>query len=361
MGTSTPAIRAVRARAVVAPIARPVRNAFGLIEAAPLVLIDVSTDQGITGRSYIFGYSKITLKPLVNLIEQIGDDLTGKAIAPFDLMAAMDAKFRLLGWQGLVGMAVAGLDMAFWDILGQTAGKPVVELLGGSPRPIRCYDSYGAIEADTDEKALRRSLDQGFKGIKIKGGDGDAANDERRVKGLRKLLGADIALMLDFNQSLDPAEAKRRIERLAPYELTWIEEPVPQENLSGHAMVRASSPIPIQAGENWWFPRGFAEAIAAEASDFIMPDLMKVGGVTGWLQVAGQAEAASIPMSSHLFAEASAHVLAVTPTAHWLEVLDLGSAILANPIKIVDGTLSARGPGLGLEWNDAAVAKYQVE
>jgi len=281
-------------------------------------------------------------------------------VVPVDLMAAMDAKFRLLGWQGLVGMAVAGLDMAFWDILGQAAGKPVVELLGGSPKPIRCYDSYGAIDADTDERSLRRSLEQGFRGIKIKGGDGNATNDERRVKGLRKLLGLDVALMLDFNQSLTPAEARRRIERLAPYDLTWIEEPVPQENLSGHAEVREASPIPIQAGENWWFPRGFAEAIAAGASDFIMPDLMKVGGITGWLNVAGQADAASIPMSSHILPEASAHVLAVTPTAHWLEVLDFAEAILADPIKIVDGTLTARGPGLGLEWNEAAITKYQV-
>ena len=281
-------------------------------------------------------------------------------MVPVDLMAAMDAKFRLLGWQGLVGMAVAGLDMAFWDILGQAAGKPVVELLGGSPKPIRCYDSYGAIDADTDERSLRRSLEQGFRGIKIKGGDGNATNDERRVKGLRKLLGLDVALMLDFNQSLTPAEARRRIERLAPYDITWIEEPVPQENLSGHAEVREASPIPIQAGENWWFPRGFAEAIAAGASDFIMPDLMKVGGITGWLNVAGQADAASIPMSSHILPEASAHVLAVTPTAHWLEVLDFAEAILADPIKIVDGTLTARGPGLGLEWNEAAITKYQV-
>ena len=135
---------------------------------------------------------------------------------------------------------------------------------------------------------------------------------------------------------------------------------MPQENLSGHAKVRETSPTPIQAGENWWFPRGFAEAIAAGASDFIMPDLMKVGGVTGWLQVAGQADAASIPMSSHLFAEASAHMLAVTPTAHWLEFLDFAGAILASPAEIVDGSVTARGPGLGLEWNEAAVAKYQM-
>jgi len=360
MSKTTPAIASVKARAVVTPMARPVKNAFGVIDVAPLLLIDVATDQGITGRSYLFAYSRLTLKPFVHLVEEIGRDLIGKPVVPFDLMAAMDAKFRLLGWQGLVGMAVAGLDMAFWDVLGKAAGKLVVELIGGSPKPIKAYDSYGAIEADSDEKALRRSLEQGFRGIKIKGGDGDADNDERRVKSIRKLLGDDVALMLDFNQSLDPAEARRRIERLAPYHLSWIEEPVPQENLSGHAEVREGSAIPIQAGENWWFPRGFAEAIAAGASDLIMPDLMKVGGITGWLNVAGQADAASIPMSSHILPEASAHVLAVTPTAHWLEVLDFAGAVLADPIKISDGTLTARGPGLGIEWNESAVAKYLV-
>ena len=154
-------------------------------------------------------------------------------------MAAMDAKFRLLGWQGLVGMAVSGLDMAFWDVLGQAAGQPLATLLGGSPRPIRAYDSYGAVDPVADEKDLRRSLEQGFRGIKIKGGDGDLANDERVVKAVRGLLGPDIALMLDFNQSLDPSEASRRIERLAAYDLHWIEEPVPAENLQGHAKVRA--------------------------------------------------------------------------------------------------------------------------
>src|ERR1700742_4817415 len=225
MSMSTPAIKSVTARAVVTPMARPVRNAFGVIDVAPLLLIDVATDQGITGRSYLFAYSKLTLKAFVHLVEEVGRELVGKPVVPYDLIAAMDAKFRLLGWQGLAGMAVAGLDMAFWDILGQAAGKPVVELLGGSPKPIRCYDSYGAVEADTDEKALRRSLGQGFKGIKSKGGDGDAANDERRVKGLRKMLGADVALMLDFNQSLNPAEAKRRIDRLPAHPPPPVREP----------------------------------------------------------------------------------------------------------------------------------------
>jgi mandelate racemase len=360
MSAAAPRISSVTARAVDVPISRPVKNAFGVIRSAPLVLIDVKTDHGITGRSYIFGYAKLTLKPLVALIGEIGADLTGKMIAPFDLMAAMDAKFRLLGWQGLIGMAVSGLDMAFWDVLGRAAGQPMATLLGGSPRPIRAYDSYGAVDPIADENDLRRSLERGFRGIKIKGGDGDLANDERVVKAVRAIIGPDIALMLDFNQSLDPAEASRRIDRLAAYDLHWVEEPVAAENLQGHALVRTTSPISIQSGENWWFPRGFAEAIQAGASDFIMPDLMKVGGITGWLRVAGQAEAASIPMSSHLFAEASAHVLAVTPTAHWLEVLDLARAILAESIEVIDGMVTARGPGLGLTWDETAVAKFSL-
>src|SRR4029453_19347161 len=219
MSNPVPAIRSVTARGVVVPLARPVKNAFGVIDVGPLVLIDVETDQGVTGHSYIFAYAGMTLKPLVHLIEEIGRELVGRPVAPYDLMAAMDAKFRLLGWQGLVGMAVSGLDRAYWDALGQLAGKPVAELLGGSPKPIRAYDSYGVVDPVADEKALCRSLEQGFRGIKIKGGDGDAANNDRGGKGVRDLLGPDVALMIDFNQSLDPSEAMRRIARLAPYDL----------------------------------------------------------------------------------------------------------------------------------------------
>ena len=348
MSKPVPAIRSVKARGVVVPIARPVKTAFSTIDAAPLVLIDVETDQGVTGQAYIFAYARLTQKPLVHLIEEIGRELTGQPVAPYDLMAAMDAKFRLLGWQGLVGMAVSGLDMAYWDALGQVSGRPLAELLGGSPRPIKAYDSYGVVDPDADEKALRRSLEQGFRGIKIKGGDGDAANDERMVKGVRALLGPDVALMLDFNQSLDPTEASAASPARA-LRSALDRGAVPQENLSGHAKVRETSPTPIQAGENWWFPRGFAEAIAVGASDFIMPDLMKCGGVTGWLQVAGQAEAADIPMSSHLFAEASAHMLAVTPTAHWLEFLDFPASSSSIPPR----SSMARSPreGQGSGWN----------
>ena len=162
MSKPVPAIRSVKARGLVVPIARPVKNAFTIIDAAPLVLIDVETDQGVTGRSYIFAYAKLTLKPLVHLIEEIGRELVGRPVAPHDLMAAMDAKFRLLGWQGLVGMAVSGLDMAYWDALGQVAGRPVVELLGGSAKPIRAYDSYGVVDPGSRREGAAPFARTGF-------------------------------------------------------------------------------------------------------------------------------------------------------------------------------------------------------
>jgi len=113
-------------------------------------------------------------------------------------------------------------------------------------------------------------------------------------------------------------------------------------------------------GENWWFPREMANAIAAGASDFAMLDIMKIGGITGWMRAAGQAEAASLPVSSHIFIEASAHVLAVTPTADWIEHLDSAGAIMAEPIEVTDGRITAKGPGLGMTWDERAVARYAV-
>ena len=129
----------------------------------------------------------------------------------------------------------------------------------------------------------------------------------------------------------------------------------------GHAKVRAAVNVNIQTGENWWFPRGAEQALSAGACDLMMPDLMKIGGISGWLHVIGIARAASMPVSSHLFIEASSHVLAVTPTCHWLEFMDFGSGILAHPYQINDGQVTAQGPGLGMAWNESAVARFAVQ
>lgn len=352
-------IRDIVARAVVVPIARPVHTASGGIEAAPLLLIDVVTEQGITGNAYLFGYSNHTLKPLLALLDALRPELLGLPVVPFARMQQMEKRFRLLGLHGLLGMLVSTLDMAYWDALGKAANRPVVELLGGEIKPLKAYDSYGMVDAQRDEAALRHSVAQGFAGIKIKIGYPDAKQDVASVRAVRELIGPDVALMVDFNQSLQPTEAIRRIRMLEDFDLHWVEEPVLAEDLQGHAQVRQAVSVNIQTGENWWFPRDAQRAISAGAMDLMMPDLMKIGGITGWLGAMGQAQAASIPMSSHLFIEASAHVLAVTPTCDWLEFLDFAGAILDQPYRLHEGKISARGPGLGIVWDEQAVARYQ--
>ena len=252
-------LRSLTARPVLAPLPRPIRTAVGAIPAAPLVLIDLQTREGPVGRAYLFAYTAPAAAPLALLLRALGEELAGQALAPLDLHRRLDRRFRLLGTQGLVGMAIGGLDMAMWDALARACDLPLATLLGGAPRPLAAYDSHGMIDPASDLPLLRRSVESGFRAIKIKLG-GTLAQDLAVVAAARETIGPEVALMVDYNQSLDPPEARRRIAALARYELAWVEEPVAAEDLRGHARVRAASPVPIQTGENWWFPRGMAEA-----------------------------------------------------------------------------------------------------
>jgi mandelate racemase len=348
----------VGARAVIVPLSRPIRTAVGTIPSAPLVLIDLRSHEGVIGRSYIFAYTPLALQPIVHLINDLGRELAGKPIAPVSRMRDFDRRFRLVGWQGLIGMAVAGLDMAFWDALARSLNVSLARLLGGEPRSLPAYDSFGVVDPKADATAIAESVDRGFRAIKIKIGDGDLANDVATVAEVRRIIGPQTALMVDYNQSLTPVEARRRISELAEFNIEWVEEPVPAEDIHGHARVRVNSPIPVQTGENWWFPRDMEKAVAAGASDYAMLDVMKIGGVTGWIRAAALAEGASLPVSSHTFVEASAHLLAVTPTTHWLEYLDIASSVLAEQCEPQNGCVTAMGPGLGLNWDEAAITRY---
>jgi len=133
----------VQARAVVAPLDPPVRTAAGHVTEAPLLLVDLTTDEGVVGRSYLFGYHAFTLGPLRDLVRALGEMIKGDEIAPVELDCKLRARMTLFGTRGLQGMAVAGIDMAAWDALAVDAGVPLANLLGGRPRPIPAYNSLG--------------------------------------------------------------------------------------------------------------------------------------------------------------------------------------------------------------------------
>ena len=356
--TNMPSVTSVTARAVNAPLERPVRTASGSLESSPLLLIDVETDAGITGRAYLMGYTVASLEPMRAFLANIEPMCVGQPIAPADRAAGFEATFRLMGRQGLVGMALSGLDMALWDALGQTLDAPVVQLLGGTATSVKAYDSYGIMDMPADAGVLERSVERGFRAIKIKLGEADVGLDVETCRAVREVIGDDVALMVDYNQSLSATETLWRLDHLDEFDLYWVEEPVPAEDLNAHAEIRAGTSVPVQTGENWWFVSDMEKALAAGACDYAMPDVMKIGGITGWQKAAGLAAAARIPMSSHLFIEASAHVLPVTPTAHWLEYLDVASTVQVEMPEFKDGSVTPKGPGLGMVWDEDAVKRY---
>ena len=356
-------IQSLRARAVLVPMTRSLQTSTGSITKVPLVLIDITTSSGAIGRSYLFTITPLALKAQVALLDDMASLIVGQPLVPFEIEQMLAKRFTLLGATGLVGMAISGIDAAVWDVLAIEAGQPLARLLGGQLKPVTAYNSCG-LGLMGPEKVAREAvelLQGGFSAMKLRLGYATLEQDLAAVHAIKAALPDSIMLMTDYNQALDPTEAIRRGHALDDLGLVWIEEPVRADDHAGNARVAAALQTPVQIGENYWGPRDMARAVAAAASDYVMPDLERIGGVSGWLRAAAIADAAALPMSTHLFPEASAHLMCVTPTAHWLEYVDWANPILQTPLEIRDGCAVVRdAPGCGMVWDEVNVERYQV-
>ena len=357
--------KSIRARPVVLKLKRPVVARIATIKQWPLVLIDLQTEEGIVGRSYLEPYVVKAMRYLIPALHDLGDMLEGRRIAPFELYDAARKSLHFVGYEGLSVIAVSGLDMAAWDALAKAAGAPLCVLLGGSVGPVKSYNSNGlwlrppeAVAAE----AIELRDEGGFTGLKLRLGRERVRDDLATIAAVRNAVGDDMHLMVDFNQGLDLAEALQRCHGIDDLGLAWIEEPIVYDNLDGLAQLAAELKTPIQIGENFYGPRELHKALRKKACDLVMPDFMRIGGVTGWVRAAAIAGAAGVPMSTHLYPEVAAHVMRVTETAHWLEWQDWADPILRKPYDIKDGLLHIPDvPGVGLEWDEDAVAANQVQ
>ncbi|MRT27789.1 enolase C-terminal domain-like protein [Herbaspirillum sp. CAH-3] len=354
-------IRSLRVRAVNVPLEYPVKTAVGIVATSPLILIDLETSANVTGRAYVFTYTPTALKATGQMVKDLEQILVGQPLAPYELDRLLCARFRLIGTTGLVRMAMAGIDMAAWDALAKLHEVPLVTLLGGTPKKIPAYDSHSMDGIEVGSKRAAEAAERGYQAIKTKIGYQTLDEDLKIVRTLRSIIGDEVQLMVDYNQGLTIPEAIRRGKALEQENIAWIEEPTLQQDYEGHAAIRQALNIPVQMGENWFGPDEMAKAINAGASDFAMPDLMKIGGVTGWLRAAALAEQKGIPLSSHIFQEFSAHLLAVSPTCHWIERMDLAGAITEPTLQFKDGqAIVPDMPGAGLSWRESEIAKYLV-
>jgi mandelate racemase len=356
-------IRSLRVVPVEIPMRRPLGTSAATVRAAPLLLIDLHTEEGITGRSYLFCYVKCAAPGIARVLEDALGAVKGDPVAPLDIGAKLARRYTLIGVQGIVRMAMAGLDMACWDALSIAADQPLASYIGGKAKPIPAYNSNGlglmAPDALADEAI--ELLEDGFRAVKLRLGHPDFASDLAAVRAVRGRLPDEVALMVDFNQALTTAEAVLRGRALDGEGVYWVEEPIRHDDYAGCAQVAREIATPVQIGENFSGAQSMASALAARACDYVMPDLERIGGVTGWQRAAGIASAAGIEMSSHLFPEISAHLLSATPTAHWLEYVDWATPILQEPLRIAEGAaMVPQRPGNGLSWDEAAVSRYRM-
>ena len=357
--------RDVTVRPVLIPLKIPVVSRVGLFDKWPVILIDLETEEGVTGRGYLEPYLAQSVRYLVPAIHDLANARKGSAVAPLDDFAQGVGALHLVGREGMSMIANAGLDMAAWDALARAAGLPLVRLLGSSLAPVPAYNSNGLWLTPLDtlaEQASALVAQGGFRGLKLRLGRDRLDDDIAAIAIVREAVGAEVKLMCDFNQGLSLGDALHRCHALDDQGLYWFEEPIAYDNLAGYAQLTRELRTPVQLGENFYGPRAVHQALAAGAGDYFMPDLMRIGGVTGWMRAAAIAGAAGIEMSTHLYPEVCAHLMRATETAHWLEWQDWADPILAEPFTVKDGDLLIPDvPGCGLEWDEDAVKHFAMD
>lgn len=357
-------LKSVRARPVVVPLKRPIVSKVGLYHDWPLILIDLYTNEGVVGHSYLEPYIKQSARYIVPAIEDLAEAAKGQPVAPFDAYRQGIGSLHLIGREGVSLIAVSGLDMAAWDALAKAAGMPLAVFLGGTVGPVPAYNSSGLWLTPPNTLAAEAAAlvaHGGFTALKVKLGRERLTDDLAAIAAVREGAGATVKLMCDFNQGLSLGDALAHCHALDDQGLYWFEEPITYDNIPGYAQLARELKTPVQLGENFYGPRLLYQAVLAGAGDYVMPDLMRIGGVSGWLRAAAITSAAGIPMSTHLYPEMAAHLMRVTDTAHWLEWQDWADPILAEPFQLKDGHLVVPDrPGQGIEWDEKAVARFAL-
>ncbi len=268
---------------------------------------------------------------------------------------------------GLALLGLSAVDVALWDLKAQAAGEPLYRLLGGSRDRAEAYGSGINLNLSIPDllAQFRRWKTRGFRAFKMKVGSDDPRTDLERVRAVREEIGPGALLMLDANQKWTAGEALRRIRGFEPYDPYWIEEPLPAEDVGGHAWLRAQARCRIALGENLFSPAAFNEFLRHDAVDIVQPDVLRVGGITPFLKIAHLAESYGTPTAPHLVLELSGTLCCAIGHASMIEDLDGGNLTeleaLEEPIRTEQGYFTPPPrPGHGVRFDWDALARWRV-
>ena len=356
------------------PYDSPISNGKYTYYAAKNVLVQIATDEGVTGVGWCsaggIGEPK-GRDVIVAVIDEMKQVLIGEDPFNVERIWANLYQPKLWGRKGLTTRAISAIDIALWDVIAKAVDKPLYKLLGGYTDEVRCYVAGGYYQKGKGLTELQAEMEsyvaQGANAVKMKVGAVPLREDGERVKAVRKAIGDKVDLLVDANNAYVAADAVRMAAILEDYDVFWFEEPVSPDNMRGSAEVARSSSVPVAAGENEYTRWGFRELFESGAVDIVNPDAMVLGGITEYRKVAALAAAYEIPIAPHGSQEVHVHLLAAFPMPLILEfynpnVAGLNDVMFHDKLKLTDrGTVELpQGPGLGVEINWDGLAPYLI-
>ncbi len=332
-------------------------------QETPLVRITCADGAQGTGYAYTIGTGGSSVMAL--LADHLAPRLLGRdAFEVERLWKELFFHTHATAVGAITSLALAAIDTALWDLKCRRIGLPLWKAAGGAQPRVPVYTTEGgwlnlSPEELVDEAAAATAA--GFRGTKIKVGRTAIAEDVARLAAVRRAVGETFEIMVDANQAFTVAEARRRAHAYEPIGLAWLEEPLPAEDLGGHAELAAVATMPIAVGESLYHPAHFREYLERGACSIVQVDCARVGGITPWLKVAHLAETFNVAVCPHFLMELHVSLAAAVPNGAWVEHIPQLDAITSSRMAMADGfAIAPDAPGLGIDWDFAAIERLAV-
>jgi L-alanine-DL-glutamate epimerase-like enolase superfamily enzyme len=329
------------------------------------VFVELTTDDANTGIGYSYTIGTGGKAVLAMLREHLLPRLQGEDARSVEhLWHTLFASTRATSVGAITSLALAAVDTALWDLRCKRAGEPLWRLAGGFSRRVPLYDTEGGwLNLPTEELVSGALASQaaGWSGVKLKVGKPRIEQDVERLRAVRDAVGPELDIMVDANQSMTHAEARRRAAAFEPIGLAWFEEPLPADDIEGHAALSRSTSIPIAVGESLYSAAHFREYLARGAASIVQVDVARIGGITPWLKVAHLAETFNVHVCPHFLMELHVSLVAAVPNGRYVEHIPQLRAITHGGLRIENAHAVAPDvPGLGISWNPDAMDDRRV-